>query len=59
MHLALQAVGNEPTDTGHDPVPGSPTPHVDMAIVGVAAASVPSALQFLIQFIQDHLGQER
>src|SRR5262249_42737743 len=30
MHLALQAVGNEPTETGHDPFPGSPTPHVDI-----------------------------
>jgi hypothetical protein len=44
MHLELQAVGHEPTDTGHAPFPGSPTPHVDIAIVGVAAASVPSAL---------------
>ena len=52
IHLELQAVGNEPTDTGHDPFPGSPTPHVDIAIVGIAAESVPSALQLLIQTLE-------
>ena len=49
MHLALQAVGNTPPDTGHDPFPGAPTPHVAMAIIGLAAASVPAALQLLLQ----------
>jgi hypothetical protein len=59
IHLELQAVGNEPPDTGHDPCPGSPTPHVEIAISGLAAASVPAALQLLSQCIQDHMRQAR
>jgi hypothetical protein len=59
VYRQLEALGNEAADTRENPCPGSGTAHIDSAIVGVAAKPVPACLKFLLQFIQNDIGQER
>src|SRR5712691_988719 len=59
VHLQLQALRDEATDACQHTRPGSGTPHVDIAIIGVPTEPMASVLEFLVQLIQHHVGKER
>jgi len=43
----------------HYPLSRLLTAHVDVAVIGVSGEAVPSAVQFPIHFIHQHIGQQR
>jgi hypothetical protein len=59
IHLQLETTRNKPAEAGHHPFTCSPAPHLDIAIISVAAESVPSGLKRLIQLVQPDIGKKR
>ena len=59
VHLSFEALRDEATHARHHARPRSGTPHIDIAIIGVATEPVASRFKFLIQFVQHHIGKER
>jgi hypothetical protein len=49
----------EATHAGHDPLSGSFGPDVDVAVVGVTNEAVTSALQLLVQVVQQNVREQR
>ena len=65
----LEPAGEEGRDTRHHPLPtgqarglkahGPAVGHMNIAVVGVAHKAVTALLQFLIQIIQQQIGEQR
>ncbi len=49
----------EPPQQGHHPLPRSPGPHINVAVVGVAAEGMAPPFKFLIHLVQQQVGQQR
>ena len=55
----MQPAAEESGDLGHDPLSRHSRPHIDVAVVGVAAEAVASRLQHLVEVVQEQVGEQR
>ena len=58
VHFQAQARFQEVGHAGHDPFTGSFAANVDITVIRVTAEPVSPALQFPIQFGQEHVGEQ-
>src|SRR6266481_730371 len=59
VDLQLEAPGQKAFDARHDPLPRSPALHIDIAVIGVADEAMTAPLQFLVQYVQHQVRQQR
>src|SRR6267143_2671109 len=59
VDLQLEAPGQKAFDARHDALPRSPALHIDIAVIGVADEAMTAPLQFLVQYVQHQVRQQR
>src|SRR6267143_4032971 len=64
VDLQLEAPGQKAFDARHDPLPRPPALHIDIAVpafarTGVTDKAMTAPLQFLVQYVQHQVRQQR
>jgi hypothetical protein len=54
----LEPLGQVAGDGSHDSFAACPGCNVDVAVVGVATEAVAPSFQFLVQFVEEDVGQQ-
>jgi hypothetical protein len=59
VHNQLQPLLKKLRDRGHHPFTCNLTAHVYVAVIGITAEAVASLFQFLVELIEQDVGQQR